>query len=138
MKETVASWEPQVRSLMRIVAAYMIFLHGLRGVFGIMPARARGADSMMPLDSLGQIGGVLLLILSVLLFLGWLIKPVALLLAIQCVVAYVYGSVPRDPIPIRNGGIDDLTYALIFLYLAAAGAGAWSLDALRQAKVRPA
>ena len=93
---------------------------------------------MMPLDSLGHAGGVLLLILGLLLFVGWLVKPAALILAIQCVVAYFYASAPRDPLPIRNGGIDDLTYAFIFLYLTAAGAGAWSLDALRREKWKPA
>jgi putative oxidoreductase len=108
----------------------MIFSHGLREFFGIMPARARGADSMMPLDSLGQAGGVLLLALGLLLFVGWLVRPAALLLAIQCVVAYFYGSAPHNPLPILNGGIDALTYAFIFLYLAAAGPGAWSLELL--------
>jgi putative oxidoreductase len=131
MKETVAAWEPHARGSLRIIAAYMIFSHGLREFFGIMPARARGADSMMPLDSLGHTGGVLLLILGLLLFVGWFVRPAALLLALQCVVAYFYASAPRDVFPIRNGGIDALTYAFIFIYLAAAGAGAWSLDALR-------
>jgi putative oxidoreductase len=134
MKDAVALWEPKVRSLTRIVAGYMILLHGLREVFGFIPARARGADSMMPLDSLGAAGGVLLFVCGVLLIVGWLSRPAALLFALQCLVAYFYASVPWDILPILNGGIDDLTYACFFVYVAIAGAGAWSVDALLQRK----
>jgi len=135
LKERVSSWEPQLRGILRIVAAYMIFSHGLREVFHIMlPRTTRGADSMMPLDSLGQAGGVVLLVLGLLLLVGWQIRPVGLLLALQCVLAYFVGSVPRDPIPIRNGGIDDLVYACIFVYMAFTGAGAWSLESTAEKK----
>ena len=134
MKDAVASWEPRARALMRIMAAHMIFLHGLREVFGLVPARPRGPGSFMPLDPLGHAGGVLLVVCGLLLLVGWFARPAALLLAIQCVFAYFYAAAPRGVWPIRNGGIDTLTYAFVFLYLAAAGAGAWSLDALFQEK----
>ena len=51
-------------------------------------------------------------------------------LAIQAVAAYFYAAAPRGVWPIRNGGNETLTYLFVFLYLAAAGAGVWSLDAL--------
>lgn len=134
MKEAIASWEPQVRALLRFMAMYMILLHGLREVFGIVPAKAKGPGSFMPLDPLGHAGGVLLLILGLLFLVGLFTRAAALLLAIQCVFAYIYAAAPRGAWPIRNGGIDTLTYALIFLYFAGAGAGAWSLDALLDRK----
>lgn len=138
MKEAIASWEPQARALLRFMAMYMILLHGLREVFGIVPAHAKGPGSFMPLDPLGHVGGVLLLILGTLFLAGWFTRPVALLLAIQCVFAYFYAAAPRGVWPIRNGGIDTLTYALIFLYFAGAGPGAWSMDALfREKKTSP-
>jgi putative oxidoreductase len=112
----------------------MLLLHGLREVFGLIPAKTRGPGSFMPLDSLGHAGGVLLLVLGLLLLVGWLTRPATLLLAIQCLAAYFYASAPRNVWPIRNGGIDTLTYALIFLYMAAAGGGAWSLDSVLQAR----
>jgi putative oxidoreductase len=130
MKEKVAAWEPQARAVMRMIAAYMILLHGLREVFGLIPAKARGPGSFMPLDPLGTVGGIFLLICGTLLLLGLFTRPATLVLAIQCLFAYFYASAPRNLWPIRNGGIDVLTYALIFLYLAAAGPGAWSLDAM--------
>lgn len=130
MKEAITSWEPQARALLRIMAMYMILLHGLREVFGIVPARAKGPGSFMPLDPLGHVGGVLLLVLGLLLLVGLFARVAALVLAIQCLAAYFYAAAPRGAWPIRNGGIDTLVYAFVFLYFAAAGAGAWSLDTL--------
>jgi len=134
MKETLASWEPQARALLRIIAALMILLHGLREVFGLVPARPRGPGSFMPLDPLGPAGGVLLIALGLLVLVGLFTRPAALLLALQCVVAYFYAAAPRGLWPIRNGGIDTLTYVFVFIYFAGAGAGAWSLDTLLQKK----
>jgi len=134
MKETLASWEPQARALLRIIAAHMILLHGLREVFGLVPARPRGPGSFMPLDPLGPAGGVFLIALGLLVLVGLFTRAAALLLALQCVIAYFYAAAPRGPWPIRNGGIDTLTYAFVFIYFARAGAGAWSLDALFQKK----
>ena len=130
MKQAIASWEPQARALLRFMAMYMILLHGLREVFGIVPARAKGPGSFMPLDPLGHAGGVLLLVLGLFFLIGLFARAAALLLALQCVFAYFYAAAPRGVWPIRNGGIDTLTYAFIFLYFAGAGAGAWSFDAL--------
>jgi putative oxidoreductase len=114
--------------------AYMLLLHALREAFGVMPPPKRGPGSFMALDLLGQPGGILLLILAALLLIGWFVRPVSILLAIQCAVAYVYAAMPRGPWPLRNGGIDDLTYVLIFAYMAAAAPDAWSIDAVRSNK----
>lgn len=84
----------------------------------------------MPLDPLGPAGGVFLITLGLLVLVGLFTRPAALLLALQCVVAYFYAAASRGPWPIRNGGIDTLTYVFVFIYFAGAGAGAWSLDAL--------
>lgn len=136
MKDAVARWEPEARALFRIMAMYMILLHGLREVFGLVPARARGPGSFMPLDPLGHVGGVLLLVCGSLLLVGLFARPAALILSLQCFFAYFYAAAPRGVWPIRNGGIDTLTYGFIFLYFAGAGAGAWSLDSLFQRKTR--
>jgi putative oxidoreductase len=130
VKQAIGSWEAQARALLRVVVAYLIFLHGLREVFRILPPRARGPGSFMALDPFGPVGGTLLLAGAVLLFLGLFTRPVALILSIQAAIAYFYASAPRGVWPIRNGGNETLTYVFIFLYLAAAGAGACSLDNL--------
>jgi putative oxidoreductase len=45
--------------------------------------------------------------------------------------AYFMGHMPAGFWPGANGGSEAILYCFIFLYLAAAGGGSWSLDALR-------
>ena len=47
--------------------------------------------------------------------------------------AYFLAHAPRAPLPLQNGGELPVLFCFIFLYLAAAGAGPWSLDAFRKA-----
>ena len=44
--------------------------------------------------------------------------------------AYFMRHAPRDFFPINNRGDAAILYCLIFLYLAFAGGGPWSLDAI--------
>jgi putative oxidoreductase len=53
-------------------------------------------------------------------------------LSLYALLAYITVAQPRTLWPIRNGGIEALLYCVVFLYFAAAGGGAWSLDAVRQ------
>jgi len=48
-------------------------------------------------------------------------------------VAYFYAHYPRGFFPILNGGELAALYSFVFLYLAAAGGGAWSVDKARGA-----
>jgi putative oxidoreductase len=130
MKQAIASRESEARSVLRIIAGYMIILHGLRETLGWLPPRARGPGSFMALDPLGQVGGAILLVGGLLLVVGLFARLSAAVLAIQAVAAYFYAAAPRGVWPIRNGGNETLAYLFVFLYLAAAGAGVWSLDAL--------
>jgi putative oxidoreductase len=130
VKQAIASWESQARSVMRVIAGYMIILHGLRETVHWLPPRGRGPGSFMALDPLGTVGGTILLIAGALLVVGLFTRPAAAVLAIQSVVAYFYAAAPRGIWPIRNGGNETLTYPFVFLYLAAVGGGIWSLDAV--------
>jgi putative oxidoreductase len=53
---------------------------------------------------------------------------VALLAAAQMVAAYFMAHAPQGGLPVQNGGELALLYVLTFAYLAAHGAGRWSLD----------
>ena len=48
--------------------------------------------------------------------------------------AYFIGHAPRDFYPFGNGGEAAVLFCFIFLYIAAAGGGPWSVDALRERK----
>jgi putative oxidoreductase len=132
MKEKLSAWEPQARSVARIIVGFLITLHGFRNAFGMLAARAgrRGAPPMA-LDMLGSIGGYLEIAGGVLLLLGLLTLPAAILLCLTAATAYVVGPLSRpSPLPIRNGGEEAVLYVFATIYFAMAGAGAWSIDAL--------
>ena len=60
---------------------------------------------------------------------GLFTRPVAAILALQMLAAIVIAHLPRGGAPIQNGAELPLLYALIFIFLAASGAGAVSVDA---------
>ena len=135
MKQALASWEIYSRSVMRFILAFTFTLHGFRHLFGLFPASTgRRALIPMALYGLPSVMGGLEIVGGFLLFAGWLTRPVAIVLAAELLAAYVYSAMPRGIWPIRNGGNETLVYILVFLYFAAAGAGAWSIDALLQAR----
>jgi putative oxidoreductase len=135
MGNAIASCEGQARSVLRIILAFTISLHGYREVFGWFPVLGgrRGVGGMA-LDSLPSQAGFVLIAGGLLLFLGLFTRPVVVVLCVQLVVAYFYAAAPRSPWPIRNGGEEVVLYFLVFVYLALAGGGPWSLDQVIQKK----
>ncbi len=132
MKDKLSSWEAQARSVARIVAGFLITLHGFRNVFGMLAARAgrRGAPPMA-LDMMGSLGGYVEMVGGILLVLGLLTIPVAIVLCLTSAVGYAMGPMSRpSPWPLRNGGEEAVVYCVFMIYFALAGAGAWSIDGL--------
>jgi putative oxidoreductase len=129
VKQTLSSWEPYARSIMRVILAFIFSLHGYRLVYGMFPQLARrGGVGRMPLDGLPQFTGYVAIVGGALLFLGLLTQVAALVLALQSLAAYLHIAASRSPVPLRAGANEVLLYFLIFLYLAAVGGGIWSLD----------
>ncbi|MET0215765.1 MAG: DoxX family protein [Vicinamibacterales bacterium] len=125
----VASWEPQVRAILRLIVGFLLTLHGIRKLFDVLPSVAgrRGAPPLA-LDSLPPFTGYIELAGGVLLMLGLVVRPTALVISVEALLAYALIAQPRTLWPIRNGGIEALLYCVVLLYFAAAGAGAWSVD----------
>lgn len=121
---------PQVLSLLRIVAGLMFMQHGTQKIFGF-PAEARGP---FELASQMGIGGVLELVGGALVVLGLFTRPVAFILSGMMAVAYFQFHAPSSLYPLVNQGELAALYCWVFLYLALAGAGPWSLDALLRKK----
>jgi putative oxidoreductase len=129
MKQTLSSWEPYARSIMRIIIAFVFSLHGYRLVYGMFPQLARrGGVGRMPLDGLPPFTGYVAIVCGALLFLGLLTKVASLVLSLQSLAAYLLIAAARSPIPLRAGANEVLLYFFIFLYLAVVGGGNWSLD----------
>ncbi len=119
-----ASWSPQLQSLLRIVAALGFMQHGVSKYFGIPPFP-------MPLNPLLYTAGALELVGGGLLLVGLFTRPVAFILSGMMAVAYFMVHAPKSIFPVENGGEPAMLYAFIFLFFTAAGAGRWSVDALR-------
>ncbi|MGH7682693.1 MAG: DoxX family protein, partial [Candidatus Eiseniibacteriota bacterium] len=124
-----SAWAPRFQSLLRIVAAFTFMLHGTTKLLSF-PAASPGG----PVELLSQpgIGGVLEVVGGALLLLGLFTRPVAFLLSGEMAVAYFQFHFPKSFWPSINRGEAAVLYCFIWLYLSAAGAGPWSLDALRR------
>jgi putative oxidoreductase len=113
-------------ALLRIGAGLLFLQHALQKLFGLL------GGTPVPLSSMLGAAGVIELVGATLLVLGLWTRPVALVLAGEMVAAFLIAHLPRGGWPIQNGGELPLLYALIFLFLAAAGAGPASVDAARR------
>ena len=117
-------WAPRVLSIVRIVCGLIFTEHGTQKWLGF-PASGKPAPELL---SISGIGGVMELIGGALLVFGLFTRPVAFLLSGEMAVAYWMSHAPRGLFPVLNGGDAAILYCFIFLYLAFAGGGAWSLD----------
>ncbi|HKL26788.1 MAG TPA: DoxX family protein [Desulfuromonadales bacterium] len=127
-----ASQAPRILSVMRAVTAFLFMQHGAQKLFG-WPADA--AKSPVELFSLMGLAGTLEFFGGLLILLGLFTRPTAFLLCGQMAVAYFMAHAPKGFWPILNGGELAVFYCFVFLYLAMAGGGPWSLDHIRNNKV---
>lgn len=123
-------WAPRLLSVFRIVTGVLFLAHGLVKLFGFPEGAAPG---QVPLVSLFGLAAVLELVGGTAIVVGLFTRPVAFLLAGQMAVAYFMVHAPQGFFPVLNGGELAILYTFAFLYIAAAGAGPWSLDARRSA-----
>jgi putative oxidoreductase len=131
MKEWSSIWSARVLSVLRIVTALLFMSHGMQKILGFpVPAR-------VPFDpfSLGGVAGLLEFVGGALLLLGIFTRPVAFVPSGEMAFAYFLAHAPRTFWPLVNGGELAALYCFVFLYLAFAGGGAWSVDGY--ARVRP-
>lgn len=125
-----SAWAPHLLSLLRIVAAFLFIQYGSTKLFAF-PAAVMPDGGTAPLVSLAGVAGALELFGGALLLLGWFTRPVAFLLSGQMAVAYFIGHAGQGFWPVLNGGAPAVFFCFLWLYVSAAGAGPWSMDALR-------
>lgn len=123
-----SAWAPRLRSLLRIVAAFMFVTAGTSKLFAFPAGLPPDGRTAAPMTQV-WIGGVLETFGGALLLLGLFTRPVAFLLSGMMAVAYFQFHAPNAFWPTMNGGVSAALYCFVWLYFAAAGAGPWSLDA---------
>src|SRR4030095_7838315 len=111
-----------LQSLARIIFGFLVLRHGMEQAFAFPEASAAARMSFEGVIEL------IALPAGVLIMLGLFTRQTALLLAIGYIILFFVGPLTRGPFPHRNGGDPILLNGFFFLYLAAAGVGAWGVD----------
>jgi putative oxidoreductase len=117
-------WIAAILSLLRFVAGLCFMEHGLSKLFGIPVAYHE------PVAGLILVGGLIEAIGGFLVCVGLLTRPAAFIMSGEMALGYFMFHFPKSFFPLVNGGDAAILYCFIFLYLAFAGGGAWSLDRL--------
>jgi putative oxidoreductase len=111
---------------LRIVAGTMFAFHGLQKLFGVLSSFQPAAGTQL------WFGGIIELITGLAIAAGFLTTWAAFLASGTMAVAYVQFhwklAIDAQFFPTLNKGELALLYAVVFLYIACRGGGAWSLD----------
>jgi putative oxidoreductase len=125
------TWTPRILSVLRIITALLLLQFGMAKLFGFPVFEYL---NNVPVFSLYWTAGVLEFVGGALLLIGFCTSPVAFVLSGLMAFAYFIGHAPRGFFPLTNGGNLAVLFCFLVLYLACAGGGAWSVDALMKRK----
>jgi putative oxidoreductase len=120
---------PQTHALLRIVVGLLFLCHGGQKLLGwpiSMPAEH--------LNPLTYTAGAIELVGGALVMVGLFTSWAAFLCSGTMAAAYWIGHGTKALFPIENQGELAALYCFVFLFLAAHGAGIWSVDASRGSK----
>ena len=128
-------WVPRALALLRIVAGYLLLQHGSAKLLGFPHV---AMFDHLSVASLIGVAGILELVGGALLLIGLFVRPVAFVLSGEMAIAYIMAHASKGYLllPMLNQGELAVLYCFVFLFLAAAGGGTWSLDAMRGAPAR--
>ena len=126
MRNNLGRW---THAVLRLGAGILFMEHGLQKLFGMFGGIGSPGGTVAMASQLG-VAGLLETVGGALLILGLLTQPVAVILAVEMIVAFSLAHAPQGGWPIQNQGELALLYAAIFVFLAGNGAGPLSLDAV--------
>jgi putative oxidoreductase len=127
-------WAPRLLSVLRIVAALMFLQHATAKLFAF--PHVAMFDGLQLMSLMGA-AGIIELVGSLLLLVGLFTRVAAFILSGEMAFAYFMVHAPKGFFPILNAGELAALYCFVFLFIAAAGPGPWSVDALRSRTVNP-
>jgi putative oxidoreductase len=122
------AYEPQTYALMRIVTGFLFLWHGMQKLFGFPGEMPPGVPAFIiwTAGPIELIGGILVMI-------GLFTRPAAFLSSGLMAFAYWLGHGTKALLPSQNQGELAAFYCFVFLYIAARGAGIWSVEGSRDA-----
>jgi putative oxidoreductase len=124
------TWAPRGLSVLRFMSGLLLLQHGTAKLLGFPPGAVPGNFT---LASMPGYAGFIEFICGILLILGLFTRPAAFIASGMTAVAYFYAHFPQGFFPILNRGELAVLYCFVFLYIAVAGPGPWSIDAARRA-----
>jgi putative oxidoreductase len=135
MDQIFVRYQPAALSLFRFMTGLLLFQYGIAKFFKfpVLPYFANLSPLIATAGALELIGGALLL-------LGLFTRPVAFILSGEMAVAYFTGHMFKNGLgapvlhPLVNGGTLAILFCFACLYLATAGGGPYSLDAIVRKK----
>lgn len=129
--DSLSAYRPQILSLFRIMTGLLLLQYGTSGYFGV-PFSTAFADVKF-LQWPVWYAVTIELILGFTLAIGLFTRLTAFILSGFCAAAFFLGHVfagkEFNIIPLQNGGTTAALFCFACLYIAAAGAGPWSVDA---------
>ena len=127
----LSPYRPHLLSVLRIVTALLFLEHATQKLFHFpamqIPAGAARRPGGGP-PSWFVLVGILEFAGSLLLVAGYWTRTAAFILSGEMAVAYFMAHAPHSFFPILNFGEAAILFCFIYLYIAAAGPGAWALD----------
>ena len=122
----LSRWQPQLLAALRIVTALLFMEHGIMKLFHFPAPQIPG-----PLPPMLVAAALIELVCGVLIVLGLVTRLAAFVASGEMAVAYFMGHFPKSFWPGINMGDAAILFCFVFLYLAAAGPGAWSIEGMR-------
>lgn len=118
----LSKFAPQILGVLRIVVGLLFLEHGLVKIVGF-PAPMGGH-----LPPLIMAAGMIEMVGGALITLGLFSRVAAFITSGEMAFAYFLVHFPKGLYPTQNGGDAAILFCFIFLYLAAAGPGAFAVN----------
>ena len=119
----LSKYSPQILGALRIVVGLLFVEHGLMKIVGFPAPMGSG-----PLPPMIMAAGIIELVGGALIVLGLFSRIAAFITSGEMAAAYFIAHFPRGLYPAQNGGDAAVLFCFIFLYLAAAGPGAFAIN----------
>lgn len=122
-----AAAAPYALALLRIMTGLLFLEHGSAKLldFPSMPGAGQEPHAMLVFTGTMELAGGALIVV------GLLTSVVAFILSGYMAVGYFMAHAPHGFFPLLNHGELAILFSFIFLYIAAAGPGAWAIDGAR-------
>lgn len=117
-------WQPQLLAVLRIVSGLLFIEHGTAKLLHVPNV----AMFDHPLSPLLTAAGAIEIVGGAFVTLGFFARYAAFIISGEMAVAYFMAHAPQSFFPVLNLGENAILFCFIFLYLAAAGPGAWSIN----------